>query len=296
MGILSVNRGAAMLISAALISMGLLSMMANAETLTETVAKEGRLTIGIHNRWPWGFKNEDGTVSGVHPDVLKAVVEPLGVKEVDFVVMDFGALIPSLMSRRIDAVASGMIITPERCKQVSFSEPFMATGDATIVKAGNPLKIHSYADIAKNSKVRVGDARGTSTTANAVASGVPMERIQLFQDYNELVAALLADRVDAILMTSGTALGILKDPKITGLERAAPFTGRIMENGKEALGYSAIAFRPEDADFRDRFNESLAARKSEGTVWEKLPSYGFVKSELAGDEITAPTLCLGNYR
>ncbi|TGV22670.1 ectoine/hydroxyectoine ABC transporter substrate-binding protein EhuB [Mesorhizobium sp. M4B.F.Ca.ET.143.01.1.1] len=296
MGILSVNRKAAMLITVALLSVGLSLMVANAETLTPQVAREGKLTIGIHNRWPWGFKKDDGTVSGVHPDVLKDVVEPLGVKEVDFIVMDFGALIPSLMSRRIDAVASGMNITPERCKQVSFSEPFMATGDAAIVKAGNPLNIHSYADMAKNSKVRVGDARGTSTTENAIASGVPSERIQLFQDYNELVAALLADRVDAILMTSGTALGILNDPKIKGLERAAPFTGRIMKDGKEALGYSAIAFRPEDADFRDRFNKSLAARKSEGTVWEKLSSYGFVKSELAGDEMTAETICQGNYR
>ncbi|WP_189379786.1 transporter substrate-binding domain-containing protein, partial [Mesorhizobium sp. M4B.F.Ca.ET.013.02.1.1] len=108
MGILSVNRKAAMLITVALLSVGLSLMVANAETLTPQVAREGKLTIGIHNRWPWGFKKDDGTVSGVHPDVLKDVVEPLGVKEVDFIVMDFGALIPSLMSRRIDAVASGM--------------------------------------------------------------------------------------------------------------------------------------------------------------------------------------------
>ncbi|MER8434985.1 MULTISPECIES: ectoine/hydroxyectoine ABC transporter substrate-binding protein EhuB [Mesorhizobium] len=296
MRILGVIRRAAMLITAALLLVSVSSEAIKAETLTEKIAKEGKLTIGIHNRWPWGVKNEEGTVSGVHPDVLKAVVEPLGVKEVDFVVMEWGALIPSLMSRRIDAVASGMNITPERCKQVSFSEPFMATGDAAIVKAGNPLNIHNYADMAKNSEVRIGDARGASTTESAIASGVSRDQIELFQDYNELVSALLADRVDAILMTSGTALGILNDPNVKGIERAAPFTGRIMEDGQEELGYSAIAFRPEDADFRDLFNESLAARKSDGTVWEKLSSYGFAKAELAGDKITAESLCQGNYR
>ncbi|MER9638767.1 ectoine/hydroxyectoine ABC transporter substrate-binding protein EhuB [Mesorhizobium sp. M0228] len=296
MRIVGVIRRAAMLITAALLLVSVSSEAVKAETLTEKIAKEGKLTIGIHNRWPWGVKNEEGTVSGVHPDVLKAVVEPLGVKEVDFVVMEWGALIPSLMSRRIDAVASGMNITPERCKQVSFSEPFMATGDAAIVKAGNPLNIHNYADLAKNSEVRIGDARGASTTESAIASGVSRDQIELFQDYNELVSALLADRVDAILMTSGTALGILNDPNVKGIERAAPFTGRIMEDGQEELGYSAIAFRPEDADFRDRFNESLAARKSDGTVWEKLSSYGFAKAELAGEKITAESLCQGNYR
>jgi polar amino acid transport system substrate-binding protein len=290
------SRKVAMLTMAALLSIGLFSSFAGAQTLTEKVAKDGKLTIGIHNRWPWGIRNEDGTVSGVHPDVLKAVAASLGVKEVDFVVMDWGALIPSLMSRRIDAVATGMNITPERCKQVSFSEPFMATGDAAIVKAGNPLNIHSYSDMAKNPKVRVGDARGASTTPSAIASGVPQDRIQLFPDYNDLVSALLAGRVDTILMTSGTALGILKDPNIKGLERATPFTGHVLADGKEELGYSAIAFRPEDKDFRDRFNESLAAKKSDGTVWKEIKPYGFTQSELVTDGTSAKALCQGNYR
>ncbi|ODV41133.1 hypothetical protein AWV79_01035 [Cupriavidus sp. UYMMa02A] len=47
----------------------------------------------------------------------------IGVKDVKFEVMEFGALIPSLMSHRIDVIAGGMYITDARCKQVAFSEP-----------------------------------------------------------------------------------------------------------------------------------------------------------------------------
>lgn len=264
--------------------------------LAEKVSSTGELTIGIHNRAPWGYRTEEGTVSGVHPDVVKAVSESLGVDKVNFVVMEWGALIPSLASRRIDAVASGMAITPERCKQVAFSESFLTAGDAALVKAGNPFDIHSYTDIAKSTEIRVGDARGATTTASAVSMGVEQDRIQMFQDYNDLVSALISDRVDVIFMTSGTALGFMNDPNIKGIERAAPFVGQVMDDGSEAISYTAVGFRPEDADFRDKFNENLAEKVSDGAVWDILEGYGFQESELPDGSVTTRDICEGNYQ
>ncbi|TIR62514.1 MAG: transporter substrate-binding domain-containing protein, partial [Mesorhizobium sp.] len=154
--------------------------VATAQSITDRVLTEGKLTIGIHNRAPWGFRANDGSVSGVHPDMIKAVLGPLGVENVDFVIMDWGALIPSLVSRRIDAIASGMAITPERCKQVIFSNPDLAIGDGVVVLSGNPHKIHSFADVAKNPALRMGGGRGSANAKHAIEAGVPKDRVLLF--------------------------------------------------------------------------------------------------------------------
>jgi polar amino acid transport system substrate-binding protein len=292
---LELGRRMALLFTQALLALAIATPVASAQTLKTQAATEGRITIGVHNRWPWGLKADDGGVTGLYPDVMKAVAGPLGVKQVDFVVMDFGALVPSLLSKRIDAVASGMGITPARCAQVIFSEPFQANGDAALVKKGNPLNIHSFGDIARNPAIRVADIRGASTTEHAVADGVAKDRFQFFQDYEAGVAALMAGRVDAMFMTTATANGLLRDPKISGLERAAPFVG-LVRNGREEKTFGAIAFRPEDAEFRDMFNKSLAQKLADGTLERLLVKYDFSKNDVPPKDLTAKVLCEGNYR
>ncbi len=46
----------------------------------------------------------------------------------------FDSLIPALKFRKYDAVISGMDITPERSKQVAFSNPYYANSALVIAK------------------------------------------------------------------------------------------------------------------------------------------------------------------
>lgn len=292
---LNIGRRVVLLGTATLLASVGMAPKLHAQTLKEKITSEGKITIGIYNSWPLGFETGEGGVSGLYPDVLRTIADPLGVKKVDFVVMEFGALIPSLMSRRIDAVAGGMNITPARCKEVIFSNPVASGGDAALVKKGNPLNIHSYEDMAKNPHVRVGDMRGASTTKNVLDAGVPRDRIQLFQDKDAGIAALFAGRIDVHLFSVATAMGIVKDPKIEGLERAAPFTG-LVENGREKKDSAGFAFRSEDAEFRDLFNKGLAARIADGTVLKILEKYNFTNEELPPKGLTSKDICGDNYR
>src|SRR5262249_43535536 len=162
-----------------------------------------------------------------------------------------------------DAVASGLYITPERCKSVAFSDPDLSLRDAIIVKAGNPRRIHSYADIAKGADTTIGISRGSANVQNAVSAGVPNGQLQLYANTETTIAALLGDRVDAISFSAPTVISILARPNIAGVERAAPFQWHVRENGLEAAGYSAIAFRPTDTDLRDAYNKRLAEMKTD---------------------------------
>jgi polar amino acid transport system substrate-binding protein len=210
----------------------------------------------------------------------------LGVKNLEFQVTEVGALIPGLLAGRFDAVASGLAITPERCKQVAFGEPDLQAPDAAIVLAGNPKKIHGYADIARNDNIIMGAGRGSVVTTNAEAAGVPEARMLLFPDIESNLSALRAGRIDAALMASPTVIGLLAGKGAKGLERATPF-----DVGKAHTNFAAIAFRKEDVDLRNTYDEQLAKLKNTDTFAAIMKKYGFGKPEAVPPGITAADLC-----
>lgn len=260
----------------------------------DDILESKTVTIGIHNRQPWGFRAEDGSAAGFHPDLIRAAFERLGVKQVDFVITEFGALIPGLNAGRFDMVASGIAITPERCKVVVFSEPDLAVGDSLIVKKGNPLKLHSYADIVANAKVRLAGGRGTLNTRNAIDAGVPTSQITYLGDAQAMLSALLADRVDAATLSAPSVVGLLQDPKLQGVERAQPFTG-LVRNGVPAMMYTAIAFRSDDTALRDAYDEQLRALKADGTVDKLRAKYGFTDDDKVNPAVTTQKVCAGEF-
>ncbi|WP_321897278.1 ectoine/hydroxyectoine ABC transporter substrate-binding protein EhuB [Burkholderia cepacia] len=252
------------------------SPSATAQSISDTVIKEGQITIGIHNVAPWGYIDKDGEAAGLGPDSIRAILGPLGVKKINFVVMDWGALIPSLLARRVDAVATGMAITEQRCKQVIFTNPDVMGLDGVMVRAGNPNNIHSYEDIAKNPSLILSSMRGTSTIERALKAGVPKSQILEFPDTRAGIAALLAGRTAADTETFATAANIIKDPNLKGkVELATPFKGLTLPNGVQVADYSAIALRPEDKKLRDLYNESQAKLRRNGTMKTILEKDGF---------------------
>lgn len=243
-----------------------------------------------------GRRGDSSSASGFHPDLVKAVLGPLGVKVVDFVIVDWQALLPSLLSKRIDAVATGMQITPQRCETVIFSNPDLAIKDGLAVRPGNPHNIHSLTDVAKNPALHLGILRGSGEVDRAVKAGVPRDRIFLFPDYSALVSALLGDRIEGVVLPPASVSELLKDTNLKGkLERAVPYVG-LVENGREFAGYQAVVFRQEDSQLRDLYNESLAKRKAEGSVKSIAEKYGFAEGDIAPNDWTAKDVCGPNYR
>ncbi|WP_199084492.1 ectoine/hydroxyectoine ABC transporter substrate-binding protein EhuB [Bosea sp. ASV33] len=252
-----------------------------------------KLVVGIHNRTPWAYRDKDNKVVGIHPDVIRAVFAPLGVKDFEFVVSDFGAMIPGLLAGRFDIIASGVAITPPRCEQVLFSEPDVAVGDSLLVKTGNPLNLHSYEDIAKNPKVRLAGGRGSENTKNAIAAGVPESQIALFPNNEAAVSAILADRADVTTLSVPSAIGVIDEQKVEGIERAVPFKGLIKANGQPAKLYTGTVFPKSSAKLRDAYNAELAKLRASGGLKPIMGKYNFTTDEDAG-AITTAQICAGN--
>ena len=70
---------------------------------------------------------------GFDVELVLRIAEQLDYRIV-FVESSFEDLIPSLMADQADLIASGITITPEREKQVSFTEPYMEAGTVLIVR------------------------------------------------------------------------------------------------------------------------------------------------------------------
>ncbi|WP_188393953.1 ectoine/hydroxyectoine ABC transporter substrate-binding protein EhuB [Mesorhizobium sp. SARCC-RB16n] len=258
----------------------------------DTLAKAkqtGKLTIGIANDPPWAFVDAKGNVTGQAPDVLKAALAPLGITKVEAVVTEFGALIPALQSGRFDVIASGLYITPVRCKQVAFGNPDLRMGEGFLVLKGNPKSIHSFNDVAQKSNVILGASRGSAEVQYALDAGVPKDRLLLFPDEPSLLSALLAGRIDAVSLTAVTISKLLAASD--KVERVEPFSQPVDAKGKAVSGYPGLAFRKEDSDLRDAYNVELKKLRESGKLLEILKAYGYSDDELPPAEVTAAELC-----
>src|SRR5262245_56660098 len=79
-----------------------------------------------------------GEVGGIGPEVSKAVLEKMGIKEITWIVTPFSTLIPGLMADRWDMVAAVQTIKPSRWAQVAFSNPTESAGRGASRSAGQP--------------------------------------------------------------------------------------------------------------------------------------------------------------
>lgn len=131
-------------------------------------------------------KNTEGEYVGLDMDIVRMLAKDLGM-ELRIVEMEFGALIPSLLTGKIDLIISGMTATEKRAKKVKFSEPYFHTklcllvhvdsgitdaasaNGKTIVVKQNTTGAKRAKDLFKDSKIEV--LQTEADCANLVASG-----------------------------------------------------------------------------------------------------------------------------
>ena len=96
------------------------------------------VTLGVANEVPFGYVGDDGEATGIGPDVARAVLEELGIDQIDAQVVEFGELIGGLQAGQFDLITAGMYITPDRAEQILFSDPDYCVAESLAVAAGNP--------------------------------------------------------------------------------------------------------------------------------------------------------------
>ena len=152
---------------------------------------------------PFEYVSKNGTIVGFDMDLIRLLAKKIGYKDIKIVSMDFDSLIPALLKGKIDVIAAGMSITPEREKVVAFTIPYWHADQAVLVRASSSWVPKSMADL--SGKV-VGVETGT-TGADYVKKFVSKYNIKV-KEYSSFVLAvqdLVNGRIDAVVMDAPVA-------------------------------------------------------------------------------------------
>lgn len=251
-----------------------LSTVASAETTLERVQRTGEIRIGYANEAPFAYTQADGKVTGESPEIAKVVFNKIGVTKIDAVLTEWGGLIPGLMAGRFDVIAAGMYVTPERLQQVLFTDPHYQIGDTLLVAKGNPKKLHSYADIVKNPKIKLAIMSGTAEYKYARDAGIPESQIMQVPNTTAQLQAVRTRRAQAAVGTQLTMKGLA----VKGGKRVEAIT--TFEDDPAHTGYGALAFRKSDQDLRDAVNGVLKEWLGSEEHLKTVAPFGFDKSNL----------------
>lgn len=262
-----------------------------AQSTLEKAKAEGKIVVGFANENPYAYETADGQLTGEAVEVARAIFKEIGIEEMEGKLVDFGSLISGLQAKQFDAITAGMFVNPDRCKQVAFADPEYRVGEALGVKPGNPKNLHSFEDVAADPSVKVGVMVGAIEIEYMKAAGVADNQIEILNDQPAVIAALKADRVDAIAMTGPSLQAFLDSDQAKDIERVMDFKQPVVD-GKEVWGYGATAFRLGDEEFQQAFNAELKKLKDSGKLLEIISEFGFTEAELPGD-VTAAQLCGG---
>lgn len=265
------------------------SRVATADTgdggqLLEQLRARGSVRLGIAGEQPYGYIGKDGKVTGSAPALAARIFRRLGVERVEPFPTEFGSLIFGLNSLQFDVVAAGMYINPDRCGQVLFADPEYQMKDAFIVARGNPLKLHSYEDIARTG-ARMATGIGYAEIDYAKAAGV--RKITTLPDQLAGLLAVEQGRVDVFAGTAVTVRNVLEQTRSTKAEATGEVTPYL--DGKPVVDVGAFAFRRPERNLRDAFNRELHGMKRSGELLEVMRPFGFTEEQMT--TLTAEEKC-----
>jgi polar amino acid transport system substrate-binding protein len=150
------------------------------------IGARGTLIVGTKaDYWPFGFRDEAGTIIGFEPDLAGAIAKALNVK-LKLMPVVAANRIALLQSGDLDLVIATMNDTPERRKQVDFVEPsYYASG--VNVLAPKSLHLHVWQELRGKPVCTV---EGAFYVAELSARYEP--DLRLNKDTNQVYAAVKA--------------------------------------------------------------------------------------------------------
>jgi glutamine transport system substrate-binding protein len=199
-------------------------------------------------------------IIGFDIDLIKAIAEDQGF-EVEIQKLGFDGLIMAVQSGNIDIAASGMSITPERLKEVDFSDPYIDAGLAIAVSSSNQ-------DIKGKD-----DLKGKSVAVQIGTTGA--DKAQELKDEGLIAEIKTFDTVDVVVMEliSGGVDAIINDLPVTQAYMSAQ-PGKIKIVGETLASDSyGFAIKKGNTELLEKINAGLKNVKENGKYDELIEKY-----------------------
>ena len=227
-------------------------------TASFVIAAEKVYINGIDANFPpFAYVDKSGNPDGFDVKALNWIAKEMKF-EVKHQPMDWDGIIPSLKARKIDIVASGMSITDERRKEVSFTDPYYRIKQILVAKKDAKITVEKA--LAGGNKIGV--QRGTTEAkwieANLIKkAGKKFELVQ-YDSAPLAIEDVINGRIIAAAMDDQPALDAAKKKPVKILGTFGM--------PDEEYGY---AVRKEDTEFLKKVNEGLK-KLMKSSYWAEL--------------------------
>ncbi|RWB56263.1 transporter substrate-binding domain-containing protein [Mesorhizobium sp.] len=225
---------------------------ARADDSLKHVIDQKTLTVGVAINPPWILKKADGKFAGYDVDLTNALASDLGV-ELKLVEVPWNDLKARLLKGDFDLIAAGYANTPERARDVVFSNP-TGTADIRMVASIASLgRRPGKAPTAPGYKIAV---LSNSTDEAAAKEAFPKAEILSFDNTTDVFAALIGGDAQAMVATSPT-------PQMAARLYDAKFK---LVGGPLLRTPEAFALRPDDIRLVQYVDNWIGARTADGTI------------------------------
>ncbi len=199
---------------------------------------------------PFSFVDKNGKPAGFDIDALDWIAREMGFK-VKHQPTDWAAIVPTLQSKKIDIIASGMSITPERQAAVNFTEPYWTVQQRLVVREDSPLTPTQCLEPGRKIALLRGSAESKWMTEHLLKKGYSFEL--KFYDTTPLAIEDVANGRADCAAVSNTAL---KNARDKGLKVKS-----IGDYGQPDTNYG-YAVRKDDTELLNKLNEGWKRLKA----------------------------------
>jgi polar amino acid transport system substrate-binding protein len=193
---------------------------------------------------PFAYIDKTGKPAGFDVEAMEWVAKDLGL-EVEHMPIDWDGIITSLLTKKIDIIASGMSITEDRLKKVDFTIPYWNINQVMVVKKDSTITMN---ELMKGNN-KIGVQQGTTEAKWLKDESEPRAwnfKLSYYSSSPLAVEDVLNGRIVAAAMDDAPAHDAVskKAVKILGNFGMHP----------EDFGY---AVRKDDTDLLKKVNASL---------------------------------------
>jgi len=222
------------------------------------IKEKGEFIVGLDDNYPpAGFRDKAGELVGVDIDLAKEAAKRLGVKAV-FKPVQWDGVLLNLKSGEIDLIWNALGITPEREKEIGFTDSYMEDRNIIVVKSGSSIKTKADLD-GKTIGLQLGSTAEPAVTKDPISS--KLKEIRKFESPTVALMDLEAGRIDAVVTNEMNGRYLITTEKTA--DKYYILTEAEGDFGKEPYG---VGVRMEDKAFLAELTRVLNEMKADGTA------------------------------
>ena len=231
-----------------------------------STVEAGKLHMATNAAFPpYEMTDDSGGFEGIDVEIAEKIAAKLGL---ELVVddMDFSSVLTSVQGGKADIAMAGLTVTPDRQKNVDFTDSYATGVQVVIVPEDSDIK--TIDDLAKDKMI--GTQEGTTgfiyCSDTPENGGFGEDHVIAYTNGATAIQALLAGKVNAVVIDSQPAKEFV----------AANDGLKILETEFVSEDY-AIGISKDNPELLDAVNNALKELIEDGTVQEILDKY--IKAE-----------------